>query len=1198
MKTRRDLAWGAGFAASLAIAFQLCTVGWAQEGPPAGDRPPTVTLEVLDRTATEQSPFIDSIPDTALVAFRRTGGVEESLTVYYRVAGSATPGKDYPELPGEIVIPAGAEAARLPIEALDDDLGEPDETVVLGLIIPPGLPDVPPPYEVGRPAEGMVLILDDDGRWNDPPRVEIVTPPDGAVLPVPEELLIVASTKKDPTDLVLSVEFFVNGESLGVVEATTIYPVSPRDGPLPDWASMSWFRILWKNPTPGVHEIVALAKDFEGTTTRSEPVEITLLEGSLIPVVTVEATDPEGAEVGPNSDGTVEMNPAVFTLHRTGPTEKPLTVRIRLGGTAENGVDYQKVPYAVEFPAGTAQMDVRILPVDDELRERTEHVILALVAPPAIEIWPPPEGLYWVGRPGEAKAVILDNDEPDNLPPVVELLHPLTGEIFRAPAAIQLIALAADRDGEVVNVEFFDGDRRIGESQPDADIPDVYHLLWEEVSGGEYAIRAVATDNEGATQESGTARIKVVELHRPPVVTVETIDGEASEIPEGSLRPEDPAVFRVHRTGDSDAQLTVYYHMRGSAENGVDYRELPGEVTFGEGEESMDVYVAALPDELEEGPETVVIALMPLPCREPVDEPVEGERNHWSSPYIVGEPSMARAVILDDDVVLNRPPRVAITQPENGAVFKGPQDIEVTVAARDDDGWVSTVALYAGDELIDEMTIVFIQAPEPGQDQTFEFIWENVPSGAYTLRAKATDNQGAESWSGPVHIWVCPVEWPTVVSVVAVDPRAIEPGPDGEADPGAFAVYRRGDLSSPLTVYYTVAGTAKNGEDYEPLTGEVTIPAESEAARIPVMPLVDNRSEETETVVVELEEPACITIYPPPPECYQVGELRRAVVKILDRSEEPNHPPRIELVRPHEGDVFQVPAEIKMVAAACDRDGQVVKVEFFADGVKIHEWVADATLDLRPADVEACGYSYLWTEATVGEHVLHAVATDNDDASAKSQEVTVQVIEDARPPLVRIVATDPYASERPEGVPPNPATFKVHRTGSTAEDVTVWYSIGGTATHGEDYAELTHPVVIPAGDRSARLVIEPINDEEIERVETVVLRLEPSPTLGPIEPYHIGWPARACAVIVDNDYRMHPAQPLPEDGFHICLPGERGMPYRIEASEDMLHWFPVRDTLADEDGLVRVVEPEMRKIRHRFYRIRSVVMDALTVEDE
>jgi hypothetical protein len=304
------------------------------------------------------------------------------------------------------------------------------------------------------------------------------------------------------------------------------------------------------------------------------------------------------------------------------------------------------------------------------------------------------------------------------------------------------------------------------------------------------------------------------------------------------------------------------------------------------------------------------------------------------------------------------------------------------------------------------------------------------------------------------------------------------------------------------------------------------------------------------------------------------------------------------LLRPHEGEVFQLPAGIRLVAAACDRDGTVVKVEFFADGVKIHEWMADTTLDLRSANSETCGYSYLWTEATAGEHVLHAVATDNEGATAKSQEVRILVLDGVRPPLVSILATDPYAAERPDGVPPNPATFRVYRTGGTAEDLTVWYSVGGTATPGEDYPALPGTVVIPAGKRSARVVIEAINDDLPERLETVVLRLEPSPTLGPIEPYQVGRPAKACAVIVDNDHRLRVVQPLPEDGLQVGLPGEPGMPYRIEASDDMNHWYPVCDALAAEDGWVRLVEPEMHRNHHRFYRMRPVVIDALMLDED
>jgi hypothetical protein len=1035
-----------------------------------------------------------------------------------------------------------------------------------------------------------VTLLDDDEPANHPPRVAIISPPDGTVFPAPPRLTIVASAH-DTDGHVASVEFFADGTSLGKVEADPIVGPIPLDDSHPELGPISAFRITWPEPPPGVHVLTAVAVDDDGAQTTSEPVEIKILEVAPIPVVTVVATDAEGAEVSPNSAGTVERNPAVFTVRRTGSTEHALDVHIRLGGTAQNGVDYTEVARIVTIPAGASSADVVIAPIDDNLAEGNERVVLALapllVALPA-DLFPWPVGPYLIGRPAEAAAVILDNDEPANLPPVVELIHPHDGEVFRAHTTIQLIAAAADRDGEVVSVEFFAGDRRLGEGVPTAGLAMLYKLRWDDVPAGDYAITAVATDNDGGSQTSRAAEIKVVEFHPPTVVTIETVDGEAQEPNPNTDGPTNPARFKVMRDGSTDHELTVYYKLSGTAENGVDYAELPMKATIPAGADAVDIAVDPLPDERVEGPETVVVVLAPLRCAE--DDHPEG------IDYIVGPPGMARAVILDDDSPANLPPRVAITEPDHGQIFRGPQDIKVLVAARDADGWVGLVQLYAGDRKIGEQAIVFIQPPEPGQDQTFEFLWEDVEPGHYVLRAKATDDQGAESWSGPVGILVTEPHLPTVVSVVAADPLAVEPGTDEEANPGAFLIHRKGDLSIPLPVLYAVGGTAENGEDYEELVGEVTIPEGAESVRVPVKPLADNLAEEIETVVLEIVEPACIAIFPPPPECYTAGEMRRAVVHILDRRGSPNRPPRVELVRPNPGDVFQAPAEVKLVAMAKDGDGHVVKVEFFADGEKIGEQMA-SNLTLEPANVEASGFTFVWSDPPVGRHLLHAVATDDDGASTKSQEVPILVIATFEPPVVRIVATDPYASERTEGGHVNTATFKVHRTGRTNGDLVVFYSVRGTAEPGSDYEELPGQVVIPAGQRWARITIEPLNDDVAERTETVVIELEPSPALSPIEPYRIGWPAKACAVIADNDEPPPVlARPLPEEVFHVCLPGERGLVYRIEASGDLLDWIPVHDAIC-EDGYVRFAEPSLRELGHRFYRIRPVVVEALDLGD-
>lgn len=69
-------------------------------------------------------------------------------------------------------------------------------------------------------------------------------------------------------------------------------------------------------------------------------------------------------------------------------------------------------------------------------------------------------------------------------------------------------------------------------------------------------------------------------------------------------------------------------------------------------------------------------------------------------------------------------------------------------------------------------------------------------------------------------------------------------------------------------------------------------------------------------------------------------------------------------------------------------------------------------------------------------------------------------------------------------------TVMVHRAASAvAEPLTVNYSVGGTATMGEDYIALSGTVVIPAGETSAMIEIVPLPDHLEEGVESVVLTL-------------------------------------------------------------------------------------------------------------
>lgn len=87
------------------------------------------------------------------------------------------------------------------------------------------------------------------------------------------------------------------------------------------------------------------------------------------------------------------------------------------------------------------------------------------------------------------------------------------------------------------------------------------------------------------------------------------------------------------------------------------------------------------------------------------------------------------------------------------------------------------------------------------------------------------------------------------VGVLATTPTALELGTVA----GVFTVSRTGPTDAPLTLTYTVAGTAVAGVDYVSLPGSVTIPIGASSAPILVSPIDDNIFEYNETIIVTLD---------------------------------------------------------------------------------------------------------------------------------------------------------------------------------------------------------------------------------------------------------------------------------------------------------------------------------------------------------
>lgn len=101
-------------------------------------------------------------------------------------------------------------------------------------------------------------------------------------------------------------------------------------------------------------------------------------------------------------------------------------------------------------------------------------------------------------------------------------------------------------------------------------------------------------------------------------------------------------------------------------------------------------------------------------------------------------------------------------------------------------------------------------------------------------------------------------------------------------------------------------------------------------------------------------------------------------------------------------------------------------------------------------------------------------------------------------PLVRLEAVDPTGAAwaRAGGAHgTSTGAFEVRRTGDIGESLTVWYSVSefSTAVPGSHYEPLSGSVEIPAGRRSAGILVEPTDNANENAVKTVIVALDWSP---------------------------------------------------------------------------------------------------------
>ena len=364
------------------------------------------------------------------------------------------------------------------------------------------------------------------------------------------------------------------------------------------------------------------------------------------------------------------------------------------------------------------------------------------------------------GRVNVARA-IGSCGPPGNQAPTATLTVTSGITTFNAPANVSLHADAADVDGSVVQVAFYDGTALIG-----IDTSAPYNITWNHAPVGDHALTAVATDNNGASSTSAAVNIRVLPGSQPFGGVAASIPGivEAENFNEGGegVAYHDLTAGNsggVYRQTDVDIATTTdvtpgYTLGWVSAGEWLAYSVLATTTT----DYMVEARVASV------GPGgTLHVEVDGVDATGPMAAPNTGGWTIWQSVahdgiQLTAGPHLLRVVIDSNGQSgffanlnylrfttpgINSPPSVQLTSPANGTNYVAPASVSLAATASDVDGTIAQVAFYAGS------TSLGVATTSP-----YTFSWNNVAAGDYNLTAVATDNVGATTTSSAVTIHV------------------------------------------------------------------------------------------------------------------------------------------------------------------------------------------------------------------------------------------------------------------------------------------------------------------------------------------------------------------------------------------------------------------------------------------------------------
>ena len=752
---------------------------------------------------------------------------------------------------------------------------------------------------------------------------------------------------------------------------------------------------------------------------------------------------------GQNASEAAEDN-ATFTVSLDQPASSTITVTVTSTGTATS-LDYNLASNVLTFNAGDQTQTLYYTVQPDSIAEGTETIVATLSAV---------TGPVAIGSPSSATRLITDNDTAR----VSVDSSPLNGS---EPANTDSnFTIRTDTvSSNDISVSFVLG----GTATEGSDYANVTKSAT--ITAGNTFVDVPidvlgdsnAEDNETIilSLQNVTAGSAVIGANNSATMTIE--DNDTVSISAGATTDTDEdnssanGTFTINVASAAEADIVVLYDLGGTADNNTDYAGLSGSLTIPSGSTTASLAIDPVDDSIVEGDETVELTLVGIA----------------SGPGVVtGSP---RTLTISD----NDNASISIAAVQNGAepstagLFRVTSNssahsgiavsysISGTVSAGDYSDTGSGSVTITGGNTDATISISIIDDAIIEDNETLTVTLTGVTSGDATIGS--TDNAS--------------------ITVTSDDNVTVSMAGDNATQEAASAV---GNLhveldnasTIPITVNYSVSGTATSGTDFTALSGSVTLPANTTSQVIPISIINDSAYEDNETVIVTIDSltgPATL------------GSPDNATLTITNDD--------------------NVSLSIASTSNA-NEDGTTGLFTFsltedVTEDITFTYSVVSAETDAVPADY-ALSLSSPVTIPASNDNITITVTANNDTAVEGNEDLTLQIDSITSGPAV-ISATNKATmvlidndtltvslttpDHGAEAGPDNASvTFSLSSAASSG-DITVGYSVGGTATSGSDFTALSGSITVDNGTSSSVLTIPVLDDSIDEDNETVVITL-------------------------------------------------------------------------------------------------------------